>query len=220
MLIQWPDRFYHSSHDTPDKCDPGSLALAARCAATYAGFLANAGEEETAWLEELVARDARRRVLEASERPDHQRGIEREAARGDRALASLARLEEEPRPITDARARFQEFVGRELAMEPPPPASGDDARTPRRCMDAPFGFSRRLLPGWAGLPRAACESWRRRELDTPDAFLTSELAWLACDGKRTMAEIERLVWLETGAPPSGFVTEFFDFAIQLGIASW
>ena len=26
MIIHWPDRFYHSSHDTPDKCDPRSLA--------------------------------------------------------------------------------------------------------------------------------------------------------------------------------------------------
>src|SRR5439155_24348358 len=29
MLIQWPDRFYHSALDTPDRCDPRSLALAA-----------------------------------------------------------------------------------------------------------------------------------------------------------------------------------------------
>src|SRR5439155_1242169 len=39
MLIQWPDRFYHSSHDTPDKTDPRSLELAVRCAATYAAPL-------------------------------------------------------------------------------------------------------------------------------------------------------------------------------------
>src|SRR5204863_223323 len=32
MLIQWPDRYYHSNLDTPERCDPDSLALAARAA--------------------------------------------------------------------------------------------------------------------------------------------------------------------------------------------
>ncbi|HEY6865793.1 MAG TPA: DUF4910 domain-containing protein, partial [Candidatus Eisenbacteria bacterium] len=67
MLIQWPDRFYHSSHDTPDKCDPDSLALAARCAATYAGFLATAGARERAWLLAATARGARRRLIAAAD---------------------------------------------------------------------------------------------------------------------------------------------------------
>ena len=33
MLIQWPDRFYHTSADTPDRTDPGSLARAGSLAA-------------------------------------------------------------------------------------------------------------------------------------------------------------------------------------------
>ncbi len=35
MLIQWPDRFYHTSEDTIDKVDPASLALSGVLAATY-----------------------------------------------------------------------------------------------------------------------------------------------------------------------------------------
>jgi hypothetical protein len=220
MLIQWPDRFYHSSHDTPDQCDPDSLALAARCASSYAGWLATAAAEETAWLAELVARDARRRALAALERPDGMREIERETVRGARALASLARLDVDAEWISGAQDRFHEFVRRELGLEPATPGSGGDARRPRRILNGPLGFPRRLLPGWVGLPLEARESWRRRELETPDAFLVSELSWLACDGTRTIAEIERMVWLETGARGEGFVAAFFDLAARLGIASW
>jgi hypothetical protein len=57
MLIQWPDRFYHTAADTPDRTDPNSLARAGSLAAMYAYWLAVAGPEEATWLGyEMVAR--------------------------------------------------------------------------------------------------------------------------------------------------------------------
>jgi aminopeptidase YwaD len=57
MLIQWPDRFYHTSADTPDRTSPHSLARSGTLAAAYAYWLAMAGTEEAAWLGyEMVAR--------------------------------------------------------------------------------------------------------------------------------------------------------------------
>ncbi len=50
MLIEWPDRFYHTSFDTIEKVDPASLRRAGLLAATYAAFLAGAGGEESVWL--------------------------------------------------------------------------------------------------------------------------------------------------------------------------
>lgn len=50
MIIQWPDRFYHTSQDTLDKVDPASLYRAGVLAATYAYFLANAHTQEATWL--------------------------------------------------------------------------------------------------------------------------------------------------------------------------
>jgi hypothetical protein len=50
MLIQWPDKYYHTSEDTLDKVDPKSLARAAVLTATYAYFLAAAGQDEVIWL--------------------------------------------------------------------------------------------------------------------------------------------------------------------------
>ncbi|MCI0396682.1 MAG: M28 family metallopeptidase [Chloroflexi bacterium] len=57
MLIQWPDKFYHTSADTLDKVDPASLARAGTLAAAYAYFIAAAGRDEATWLaHEMTAR--------------------------------------------------------------------------------------------------------------------------------------------------------------------
>jgi Peptidase family M28 len=50
MLTQWPDRFYHTSADAPDKVSPESLARSGRLAAAYAWWLASAGLSEARWL--------------------------------------------------------------------------------------------------------------------------------------------------------------------------
>jgi hypothetical protein len=57
MIIQWPDKFYHTSLDTLDKVDPASLHRAGVLAATYAYFLANAAAAQATWLGlEMLAR--------------------------------------------------------------------------------------------------------------------------------------------------------------------
>jgi hypothetical protein len=50
MLIQWPDKFYHTSADTLDKVDPDMLARAGTLAAAYAFFVADADQSEATWL--------------------------------------------------------------------------------------------------------------------------------------------------------------------------
>jgi hypothetical protein len=57
MLIQWPDKFWHTSGDTLDKVDPRMLGLVGGLAATYAYFIASAGAREVRWLGlEMLAR--------------------------------------------------------------------------------------------------------------------------------------------------------------------
>ena len=50
MLIQWPDRFYHTSADTLDKVDPDMLQVVGSLATAYAYWLAAAGQAEVTWL--------------------------------------------------------------------------------------------------------------------------------------------------------------------------
>jgi len=63
MIIQWPDKFYHTSADTVDKVSPKSLARAATIAATYIYFLANAGETEAPWIASQVVSREKRSII-------------------------------------------------------------------------------------------------------------------------------------------------------------
>jgi len=57
MLIQWPDRYWHTSADTLDKVDPKMLGRAVVLAAAYGYWLATAGTEEASWLgQEMTTR--------------------------------------------------------------------------------------------------------------------------------------------------------------------
>jgi len=187
MLIQWPDRYYHSSLDTPDRCDPRSLALAVRCAATYAGVVAGIGETEAAQLAEWIRRGAERRVLAACDAPDPVLAVARERVRARAAAESLARLGV-PAPI---RARVRSSVDARASAEgidePAWPAS--DPRVPVRELAAPLHYQRYLIEGWVRLGREEQEAWRALEDSTPDGLLIGEIAWCACDGTRTIDEI-------------------------------
>ena len=229
MLIQWPDRYYHSSHDTPDKPRSASLALAVRCAATYAAWVAAAGAREQAWLLEAVGRGARRRLLAAVDAPDQEPALARERERGRRALASLARLGLDQGAIAEAQGRLDGFAGRELAGagdRAAPPA--DVARPghklpaasirPTRTLPVPLHAQRHLLPGWPALGREARERWRAREEGTADAAMLTDLAWYACDGRRTLDEIARLVWLETGRDEPELIADWFALTEALGLS--
>jgi hypothetical protein len=235
MLIQWPDRYYHSSHDTPDRTDPRSLALAVRCAATYAGFLAALDDDDRAWMVEVVARGARTRVLRALDAPDPAWAVARAVCAGQCALASLGRLGERHAQIADACAGFDAFVAREAghlpAPVPPSPTTATSATSatpvstglgdvPRRGISAPLGMLKHLAPGWHDQPRAAREAYRALEIATPGAPTVFELAWYACDGSRTIDQIARLVWLETGISAGDRIAAFFMWAAGCGWSDW
>ncbi len=91
MLIQWPDRFYHTSADGPDRTDPHSLARAGALAAAYAYWLATAGAGEATWLGyEMVAR-FKRRLVKAAQAAVGEAMAMRDGGDLARALADLDR---------------------------------------------------------------------------------------------------------------------------------
>ena len=222
MLIQWPDRYYHSSHDTPDRTDPRSLALAVRCAATYAGHLAALGDGDREAIARAVAHGARSRVLRALDAPHPAWAVARATCAGERAIESLAALGEHAARVAEFRAAFDAFVAREADLSSAPPANLPrtlGARTqqvPRRSIPAPLGMLRHLSPGWHEQPRAEREAWRAFELETPGAPTVFELAWYACDGSRTIDGIVHLVWLETGIDHGSAIARFFEWTERLG----
>ncbi len=50
MLIQWPDKYYHTSEDTIDKVDPQMLYRVGSMTATYAYFLATMDRQVATWM--------------------------------------------------------------------------------------------------------------------------------------------------------------------------
>jgi len=133
MIIQWPDKFYHTSQDTPDKVDPAMLGRVGSLAATYAYFLANAGSREAAWLGyEMAARFKRDMVRFVQEKVTEATNIGEETdklgetvallrkkvaylvEREQQALASLKRLSPEI-GVEGWQGEVTEFANRELA---------------------------------------------------------------------------------------------------------
>lgn len=91
MLIQWPDRFYHTSADTPDRCDPRSLARTGALAAAYAYWLAAAGPTDVAGLGyEMVAR-FKEQLVATAQTAVTRAGTPRSAAERGSALEELDR---------------------------------------------------------------------------------------------------------------------------------
>jgi len=85
MIIQWPDRFYHTSHDTIDKVDPDMLERIVVLAASAVGFLASADPREIrAFLPLLVSRARERMVRDIRGRTDYLIRRSRGAVRSDR----------------------------------------------------------------------------------------------------------------------------------------
>ncbi|HJN15545.1 MAG TPA: hypothetical protein QGH10_08650, partial [Armatimonadota bacterium] len=64
QLSSWPDRFYHSSMDTPDQINALSLGKTATAMGTMLYLLANAGPNEAAWFGALAMQDFKRRICD------------------------------------------------------------------------------------------------------------------------------------------------------------
>jgi hypothetical protein len=234
MLIQWPDRYYHSDLDTPERCDPASLALAVRAAATYAGVIACAGGETTAWLLALVARGARRRMLAALDRPQPARAAHAEHERGQRALASVQRLAfglPESHAVVRALATHLPLAAEELegfwdaeilpALPGAPPAPViHPGRVPVRGEPSLVTPIRWLAPGWDALPEPDLARFLALESTLPGGATAIDLAWFACDGTRGVAEIAELIVREGHDVTAGALEAWFDLAAALGLCRW
>jgi hypothetical protein len=68
MIIQWPDKYWHTSYDTIDKVDPDMLRKAALITATYAYTIANAGEDTALWLASETYSNEKKYIMERLQR--------------------------------------------------------------------------------------------------------------------------------------------------------
>ena len=120
-IIGIPDRYYHSSMDTPDKVSLTTLSKIGSVLATYLYFLANASSKEAAWLAEEAAAQAKSRFAEVSGQyirqlqEDAPSSVLHEASerlaflaeRHSRAVASALRFTEDD----DVKAKVERLKG-------------------------------------------------------------------------------------------------------------
>ncbi|MBU2496203.1 MAG: DUF4910 domain-containing protein [Candidatus Omnitrophica bacterium] len=135
MLIQWPDKFYHTSEDTLDKVDPAMLTVVGDLAATYLYFLANAGTAEATWLgyemaaryrrdltktmqaiiTEAMATETGPKLSEMVKRAHARAGFMRHHAQ--QATASLTRLSQDMGNfVAGLQQRIEDFTTEEVGL--------------------------------------------------------------------------------------------------------
>jgi aminopeptidase YwaD len=210
LLIQWPDRFHHTSLDTQDKVDPQMLARVGKVAGTYAYFLALAGREEATWLAwEMLTRFKERLVRLVQEERGAGRELVRKVGRlqnqgilGLRSLRRLADIE-----LKRFESELSSFTHRELKnvlglrsqgeVKPTENEWEEEARrlVPCRLYKGPI----RVPPYLRRLSSEERKRWWRLEHRYGNALwylLPLTLYW--ADGKRTLHEIVDLVEMETG----------------------
>lgn len=236
MLIQWPDRFYHSNLDAPNRCDPRALAHAALFAATYAAGLAAADATSLAWMASRIERAAQRDLRAALEAPEPRRAVRVARRRAHLALASLGRFvpgapdaeaarETLARELVAATEAIEGTVDAEIAPAlagqlPEPARERRCPRVPVRRQHAPLAAMRSLQAGWLAVEDGVREAWRAMERDVPGGSTTLELAWMACDGSRSVDAIAACLADEGTDVDAAVLERFFDGAVALGAADW
>jgi len=246
MLIQWPDRFYHTTADTLDHVDPHSLARAGVLAGSYLYWLAAAGPAAAAQLGwEMVARYEQRLAgemqaavarLMALEPGAGAAGRQRLAARlafhQERALAALASLAL-PGAHSDMITAWQEEIvavtehiaercRRQLGSLSAPTTDPDPTPTDEMAFLVP----RRLYRGPLMLmgmrapttaPTTDQAAWERLFAETPDWHRLRLLAEYWADGTHTVLDIARRIELETGRNPGPAVATYFRLLERAGL---
>lgn len=233
MIIQWPDRYYHTSQDTLDKVSPQMMGTVAVLAAAYGYWVANAGPKEAEWLaHEMMTRfkaDIMRRVQAAlagskGSLAKLRREIAFATARQAEALATLRRLAPlDVSPFQAECAAFAEaevkraaaFLGEE-AGEPPAPPSGEweekaASLVPVRRFRGPLSMGDLLVKP---TDREAFHRFRKEHGDF--GWTTPVLALYWADGERSLSDIADLVEMETGSRPTQALVEYFELLARVG----
>jgi hypothetical protein len=167
MLIQWPDKFYHTSADTLDKVSQESLARAGTIAAGFVYFIASADGPEIHWLaHEMLAR-FRGRLSQVA-----QEAINIMAARADESSigATLAMLDRQVAFWLDRhRVALQGLIRLSRgAHSLSDVLYYDAARSAKQENSRVARFGEKLLGNKAGRhsgPERELDSWEKRAAD-------------------------------------------------------
>jgi aminopeptidase YwaD len=226
-LHDWPDRYIHTTGDTPANIDPTKLKRAAFIGAAAGYFLAgmDAGDvDEVQRVVELAAMRRARRTLErlAFLPPDEQANLRRFHHRYERELAASVDAFAARTPAQRERAdRFLAAIEQLIGPAAEGPAgTGEGKAVFRRNPDLPgpmtaFGYA--YLPDFLGADRTAALGLLRfagrRGSGGEYAYEVLNLV----DGRRTAQEIRDDVSAIYGPVPLGYVLEYLAALEEIGV---
>lgn len=238
MINQWPDKFYHTDYDTPDKVDKTMLKRAAVIAATYVYFLATMGEKEALWILDMALCDAKKELV------DCYQGVLRSAERNlcyDDTKARLKFLTEMKKAAFSSvtcfvdTPRLREAIGEaEKALDEISRVlcgrlskarevygwvgCGDNKRRAsdeyiKLVKEAQALVPRRVFPGPVELVQyleQMDEETRKEyfELFKKNERKNTEYLFYYADGKSTLYEIARKIYWETGEESLEFLLKY------------
>ncbi|MDF2626737.1 MAG: Peptidase family [Symbiobacteriaceae bacterium] len=243
MIIQWPDRFYHTSADTADMCDPAMMRRVGLMTGAYAYFAANAGPDEAKWLAcEMAALfpGQLHAALKDAADPEAVAGF-----RVDRKLAdlkSLKRLAPVNKAFDDALDLCcrQVKVAAELELQRMVVSSGAEAPAPGAdaapqttvegwlaAADLTDVHPLRRAPGPISLRHVLyrlseeqAESWRAFNAAHRVSYHLGDHLLYWADGQRNLAEICRLTELDTGERNDTWALGYFQLLSRLDLVAY
>ncbi|HSH03305.1 MAG TPA: DUF4910 domain-containing protein [Anaerolineae bacterium] len=239
MLIQWPDRYYHTSADTLEKVSPKTLNITGSIAASFAYFVAAADEEAADWLLAQVTTDYQQKLVEmvqtvrtalASGKEADDLGWRRRQlgywlARQEEVVAAVAALggsdeaAVQAKEMATAMTAEAEQALAELGISSVPPMRDEWVERAERLVPIrQFRGPSRAARALAELPVREREAWRRLVDGRPwGAYTMTVLAEYWADGQRTVAEIIELVEMETGIRDGELIMLNFDLLRRQGM---
>mgnify|MGYP005836560625 CR=1 FL=1 len=209
----WPDRYYHSSADTPDQMNDNTLGRFGAIDTTYLYLLATAGPREARWFGHLAAADWKRRIARFTEerltaalsgKPSRKQGrelavqIQHLALQGVDAIAQVLRFAPQDGELRRDIDTLMDQFRRAMAMEASYAAgalgevlgSAEDV-FPERQLDGPTTIYMRRRWGLPGAEALSAAGQKRLAALRKRAGVRADLdrVWAWVNGRRSVTEI-------------------------------
>lgn len=241
MLIQWPDRFYHTSADTPDKISAETLRAIAMAAGAVIYTLARADESDLKLAADIVGQSLRKDAISKiarfsqSDAPlwislEYEAGVLLEYGR--KVLSGLAsflpKSKSLQRRVRGHMKAYTKCVKAEAEVcNLPSIAATARKRARDRMRKHSDAVARRLSPGpvypelalskTTKRRRSQYARWRRREAKA-DLIWVLSLFW--ADGERSVTDISRLIAAEIGETNPDLVRLCFEISADCGLVEF
>ena len=249
MLIQWPDKFYHTSADTIDKVDPRSLYRVGCLSASYAWVMANLDCSTQGWVLSLSRENylqeigtvltdaAAAHALLPADQKDMATALVWEKIQHLSTVRAGQMKSYERFVAATEQAAFAETLQRQIALldsltqalwqehlahlgiQNPTCAPKAEVSQPEYAR-----VPQRLFRGpWSN--RGWIEQLPASEQDAAYAAMRragidNNLLVYWIDGKRNLAELNHLLELESGRGDIAYICEYLELLAKLGLIAW